>query len=65
MNILQKEELRYQFAGMAMQAILIGTSIDGGLAIVMATNDGRKGTAVSARAFADALIEELDRRDEP
>lgn len=63
MNISQKEEFRYQFAGMAMQAILIGASIDGSAESVMASNNGRIGTAVIAKAFADALIEELDKKE--
>lgn len=65
MNITQKQEFRYQFAGMAMQAILSSALQDKDplSALAMMTNEGMEGTAKIAAGYADALIKELDYRE--
>lgn len=65
MNITQQQEFRYQFAGMAMQAILSSALQDKDplSALAMMTNEGMEGTAKIAAGYADALIKELDERD--
>lgn len=65
MNSNQKEEFRYQFAGMAMQAILSSALQDKDplSALAMMTNEGMEGTAKIAAGYADALIKELDYRE--
>lgn len=65
MNITQKQEFRYKFAGMAMQAILSSALQDKDplSALAMMTNEGMEGTAKIAVGYADALIKELDERD--
>lgn len=62
MNITQQKEYRYQFAGMAMQAILSSALQDKDplSALAMMTNEGMEGTAKIAAGYADALINRLN-----
>ena len=61
MNITQKEEFLYKFAGMAMQAILAsGLQESPVSALSMATEQSMRGTATWALGYAKALVAELD-----
>lgn len=77
MNITQKEEFRYQYAGMAMQAIIqIASRIDfteeiglsempndliQSLRFQMEEMSWERAVALEARLVADALIDELEK----
>ena len=71
MNISQKEEFRYQFAGMAMQAIIQASTtplIKRDIDILFEHNPCMsigKNIAILSLLYADALIAELDRKDKP
>lgn len=81
MNITQQQELRYQFAGMAMQALIqIASNMDLNeeIDLVDEPNDlisslrfqlkrlsWERAVALEARLVADALIKELDSKDKP
>lgn len=81
MNITQQQELRYQFAGMAMQALIkIAAKMDttektdyldeqndllSSLLFQMQQYSPEIAVAIIAREFADALIAELDRKGKP
>lgn len=63
MNITQKEEFRYQFAGMAMQAIITNSKLVYSVKNVsgIAHMDFKDAMASIAVEFADALINELEK----
>lgn len=79
MNISQKEEFRYQFAGIAMQALIqiashmdLNEEIDpleepndliNSLRFQMSEFGWEEAVALEARLVADALIKELDKTD--
>lgn len=66
MNITQQQEFRYQFAGMAMQALLEPGNAQ--FLRDMAFDNNKqfaKMLAENAVFYADVLIKELDSRDKP
>ena len=63
MNISQKEEFRYQYAGMALQAILTNKNLTS--YTDSRSEYFRRDAVTLAVKFADALIAELDREDKP
>lgn len=66
MNITQQKEYRYQFAGMAMQALLEPGNAQ--FLRDMAFDNNKqfaKMLAENAVFYADALIKELDSKDKP
>ena len=72
MNIPQKQEYRYQFAGMAMQAMINAIWSNPTTQDEVTATAKRKGysclrdwVADEAADYADALIKELDSRDKP
>lgn len=66
MNITQKEEFRYQYAGMAMQAHISNKAFMKNLEIEFEKrkNDIPKAVAAYAVDYADALIDELEKGKE-
>lgn len=67
MNISQKDEFRYHFAGMAMQGILANSEMMESVqrVSISAQMDWKDALASVSVEFADALIKELDSRDKP
>ena len=67
MNINQKQEFRYQYAGMALQAIITNSEFMDSVKRISdeAQMDFKEAAASVAVEFADALIAELDRKDKP
>lgn len=81
MNITKKQEFRYQFAGMAMQALIqiashmdLNEEIDlldepndliSSLRFQMKELSWERAVALEARIAADALIKELDSKNKP
>ena len=81
MNITQKQAYRYQFAGMAMQALIqiashmdLNEEIDlldepndliSSLRFQMKELSWERAVALEARIVADALIKELDNKNKP
>lgn len=72
MNITQQKEYRYQFAGMAMQAIV--SAIASSRTTEVELNESAKiagfnklndYVAEAAVCYADALIKKLDSKDKP
>lgn len=69
MNISQKEEFRYWFAGMALQALLSNSEVLESL-VLIAKRTGEESfqkpeaIAVLAKSYADALIDLLDKKEE-
>lgn len=66
MNITQQKEYRYQFAGMAMQALLEPGNAQ--FLRDMAFDNNKqfaKMLAENAVFYADTLIKELDSKDKP
>ena len=67
MNITQKQEFRYQYAGMALQAIITNSEFMDSVKRISdeVQMDFKEAAASVAVEFADALIAELDRKDKP
>lgn len=72
MNINQKQEFRYQYAGMALQAMITAAWSNKETQSLIFESAKRHGfsslrdyLADEAVGFADALIAELDRKDKP
>lgn len=72
MNITQKQEFRYQYAGMALQAMITAVWSNKEMQDVIfdaAKSHGfsslRNYLTAEAVVFADALIAELDSEDKP
>lgn len=72
MNITQKQEYRYQFAGMAMQAMINAIWSNPTTQDEVTATAKRKGysclrdwVADEAADYADTLIKELDSKDKP
>ena len=72
MNISQQDEFRYQYAGMAMQAMITAAWSNKETQSLIFESAKRHGfsslrdyLADEAVGFADALIAELDRIDKP
>ncbi|MBQ8958084.1 MAG: hypothetical protein IJ057_06235 [Bacteroidales bacterium] len=67
MNITQKQELRCQYAGLAMHAIIANCTL---MDSVIRISDQElmkfeETMAITAVKFADSLIAELDREEKP
>ena len=67
MNINQKEEFRYQYAGMALQAFITNNEFMSSVKRIAdeVQMDFKEAAASVAVEFADALIAELDGKDKP
>lgn len=62
MNINQKEEFRYLYAGMALQGIIQGClTNDPKSAKVISDEDTIKAFATLSKRFANALVDELEK----